>query len=93
MTTVSGPAYDLETRAYMKHAFPVLPPPRTGIPFFHQGAPIPDPLQKHTVKPDVAQATHNLSSNPLPFGHFVGTFHTQINQPDGLGVNEQIFYV
>lgn len=91
-TTESGPAFDLETRAYMRKTFPVLPDPSTGIPFHMQGAPLPDPLQTHTVHPDVKQATHNLVSNSLPFHHFVGTFHAQINQPQFLGVNEKIYW-
>lgn len=87
-----GPGYDLETFAYIRGHYQVLPPPKnTSIPFHLQGAPLPDPLQKHTQNPQIDQATHYTTTNPLPYGHFVGTFHKQINQPQFLSVNEILF--
>lgn len=87
----TGPAYDLETFSYMRNAYAVLPDPPGLIPFHKQGAPIPDIYQVHTGPPQVIQATTFQETNPLPFTRFVGTSLRQINQPQFLSVNEDIY--
>lgn len=90
---MTGPAEDL----YMEYATQpavVLPPPR-GFPFNIQGKPVYFD-QPHIGPEQVAQATQYQTTNPLPFQHFVGVginggIPKQINQPDFLGVNEDIY--
>ena len=87
-----GHADDLETFAYQRHAFLILPDPPGAIPFHLQGHPIPDYQQNHVNSGQVEQATEYLPTNPWPFTRFVGEFHRQIHQPQFLSVNEQIYY-
>lgn len=87
----SGPSDDLEVFAYMRNAFPVLPDPRGTIPFHIQGQPIGDIYNVHTQNIEVEQATKFKKNNPLPFTRFVGTFIRQINQPQFISVNEDIY--
>lgn len=74
--------------------FPMLPSLQgSRIPFHTQAQPVPDPLQVHTT----LQAEHVVSSaynqaNTLPYGHFMGTYHKQVNQPKFLGANERIVF-
>ena len=96
MSTISyldstGPGEDLETFAYIRHHYTFLPNPPGLIPFGIQGRPLPDMSQKHVQQPQVKQATTIQKTNDLPYGHFVGTFHRQINQPQFLSVNDQLF--
>lgn len=79
---------------YMLHPHKTLPDP-PGFPFHIQGQPIYFD-QPHTSPLDIAQATQDKPTNPLPFNHFVGVGVNggpprQINQPDFLGINEDIF--
>lgn len=87
-------AADLETFAYLRKSFPMLPDPvATGIPFHMQGMPIPDPLQTHPVKQEYAVISHDYSTaNKLPTGRFLGTDWNQANQPHFLGANERIVF-
>ena len=99
MTTAANPPYlqtvgysdDLETFAYTRNDFKILPDPPGNIPFGIQGHPIPDYQQVHVTAGQVYQATHFLKTNPWPFTRFVGKFQRQINQPDFLSINEEIF--
>ena len=87
----TGPADDLETFSYLRNAFTVLPEPPGAIPFHTQGQPIPDIYQVHTGPAQVLQATTVQNVNPLPFTRFVGTSVRQVNQPQFLSVNEDIY--
>lgn len=75
----------------MRNEFPVLPNPPGDIPFHTQGQPLPDIYNVHTQAIEVEQATKFKSKNPLPFTRFVGTFIRQINQPQFISVNEDIY--
>lgn len=86
-----GYSDDLETFAYMRNTYKILPDPPGNIPFNIQGHPIPDYQQAHVSAGQVYQATHFLKTNPWPFTRFVGRYQRQINQPDFLSVNEEIF--
>lgn len=86
----SGPAADLETFAYLRNEFPVLPDPQSDIPFHKQGMPLPDPFVNVGAS-QVVQATTIQPINPFPFGHFVGKVPRQINQPQFLSINEDIY--
>lgn len=95
-STESGPSFDnytkvLHTYGYIPLPFQLAPDP-ANVVLHQQGVPIPDPLQKHSVREDVKQATHILGSNPLPYHHFIGLSDQQINQPQFLGVNEKILW-
>jgi hypothetical protein len=87
-------ATDLETFAYLRMSFPMLPDPvGTGIPFHMQGMPVPDPLQKHPVKPEAMVINSDYSTaNTLPLGRFIGTNQNQAHQPHFLGANERIVF-
>lgn len=87
-----GPSSDLETFAYQRHEFIVLPDPEGMIPFHTQGQPIPDYQQQHVTSGVVETATHFTATNPWPFTRFVGTYQRQIHQPQFLGINEQIYF-
>lgn len=87
-----GLGSDIETFAYKRGEFVILPDPPGLIPFHSQGQPIPDYQQNHVNAGQVEEATHFLATNPWPFTRFVGEFHRQIHQPQFLSVNEQIFY-
>lgn len=88
----AGYSTDLETFAYQRNEFVVLPDPVGDIPFHVQGQPIPDYQQKHITAGQVVQATNFLTNNPWPFTRFVGKFPRQINQPQFLSINEQIYF-
>lgn len=86
-------ASDLETFAYLRKSFPMLPDPAGGIPFHKQGMPVPDPLQVHPVKQEHAVISRDYStSNSLPLGRFLGTNWNQVHQPHFLGANERIVF-
>lgn len=90
---MTGPAEDLEVN-YMLKPTMVLPDPK-GIPFRKQGVPIYFD-QPHITQYDVEQATNYFSVNPLPFDRFYGIGVNggpprQINQPDFLSINEDIY--
>lgn len=87
-------AFDLETLAYRRLSFPMLPDPMlTGIPFHMQGMPIPDPQQKHPVKKEANVINSDYSTaNALPRERFLGTNWNQAHQPHFLGANERIVF-
>ena len=87
----TGPAEDLETFNYIRDAIPHLPDPPGFIPFHRQGQPIPDQFKPQTGEPEVVHATNAQSTNPLPFTRWHGTTVRQINQPQFLSVNEDIY--
>jgi hypothetical protein len=79
---------------YIQHPHKALPDP-PGFPFHIQAQPVYFE-QPHIDAMDVAQATQDNPTNPLPFDHFVGVGLNgepprQINQPDFLGINEDIY--
>lgn len=76
---------------YFVSAFTNLPDPASNIPFHQQASPLPDPYQTHVQSVQVSQCTSYATTNPLPYGHFVGRFHRQIAQPQFLGINEQLY--
>lgn len=89
----SGEGQDLY-RSTMRHPYRHLPDPK-GIPFYKQGTQIIFD-QPHIDQRDVTQATTYLETNPLPYGHFVGVglngeAPRQINQPDFLSINDDIY--
>lgn len=90
----TGPGTDLEV-GYLQHPMKSLPDP-PGFPFDRQGQPIPFD-QPHVSTEQVVQMTQYTDTNPLPFQHFVGVGLTgdpaprQINQPQFLSVNEDIY--
>lgn len=90
--STAGYSTDLETFAYMRNEFTILPDPGNNIPFNIQGQPIPDYQQVHVTSGQVLQATNYLTNNPWPFTRFVGKFQRQINQPQFLSINEQIYF-
>jgi len=90
---ITGPAEDLYL-AYMHRPVQMLPDPE-GLPFHVQGHPIYFD-QPHISQEDVQQATTDKPVNPLPFHHFVGVGIAgnppkQINQPDFISINEDIY--
>lgn len=90
----TGPGEDLYM-VYQIHPYKTLPDP-PGFPFHIQAQPI-FMDQPHTSEKDVIQMTTEELTNPLPFNHFVGTGLNggpprQINQPDFLSVNEDIYF-
>lgn len=91
---MTGPAYDLEA-TYLKHPTKTLPDP-PGYPFHMQGMPIYFD-QPHIGPTEIVVATGATKTNPLPFGHFIGVgvngaAPKQINQPDFLSINEDIYF-
>ena len=87
----TGPGYDLETFAYLRNGYAVLPDPRGDIPFHVHGKPIPDQYYKSANATSVEVATTYADTNPLPFTRWIGTSTRQINQPQFLSVNETIY--
>lgn len=90
---MTGPAEDLEI-VYLNHPTKTLPDPK-GFPFDLQGSPIFFD-QPHINSRDVMQATQDLSVNPLPYERFIGVgvngaAPRQINQPDFLSINDDIY--
>lgn len=61
------------------------------IPFGVQPAMPPDPYQVHSDEPERDQLVKVQQTNNLPFRHFTGPTPFQVNQPQYLGVNDQIF--
>lgn len=61
------------------------------IPFGIQPAMPPDPYQTHTQPAEVQQLAEVNQTNYLPFFHFTGPHPIQINQPQFLSVNDQLF--
>lgn len=91
--TSRGPADDLEI-AYLHHPGKTLPDPK-GLPFHLQGQPIYFD-QPHVTYEQVEQATQYKTSNPFPYGRFIGVGLNgspprQINQPDFLSINDDIY--
>jgi len=89
----AGPGYDIEVN-YLRRPHLTLPNP-AGFPFDKQGMPIYFD-QPHISPLDVAVATKTMSTNPLPYGHFIGVGINgapprQINQPDFLSISEDIY--
>ena len=89
--SVAGNPEDIETFAYQRNHFTILPDPQNGVPFNRQGVPFPDIYQQHVTQYAVEQASTFTNTNALPFQRFVGTYHHQIHQPQFLSVNEIIY--
>lgn len=83
----TGPGFDLETFAYIRRGFPILPDPRGTVRFHVQGQPLPDP-----AKSADALALHQIidPANPNPFvaSRWHGTNVKQTHKPDHLSANE-----
>jgi hypothetical protein len=86
--SASGRGNDLETFSYLRKSFPVLPDP-PGIPFYEQGAPLPDPQFKTVTEQHLIQCTSYQSFNPLPFTRWTGTNIHQQNVGGTLSVNDK----
>lgn len=95
---ITGPSQDLEA-VYLQHPERTLPHPKGRIPFKKQGVQIM-PEQYHVQNIELHQMTKNTLTNPLPFSRnrFIGLPAVtddqprQINQPQFLSVNEDIYF-
>lgn len=83
----TGPGFDLETFAYIRRSFPLLPDPVGTVKFNVQGHPLPDPAQSvdmFTLK----QVIDPSNPNPFVATRWHGVNVKQVHKPDHLSANE-----